>query len=155
MIFSKVLGNVVVFGKKIKTKKQIKILAEVNHPNIVRYKEHYEEANMLWIVMEYADGGDLGQRLKEQRKKQTGICHTNHPKASILNFFTTLQKISHPHFSFGTLSRAASVFQTNFPPTSEAFTLTFPPAMLIRNQQNKTQPNTERSLYWHTHMLGD
>eukprot|EP01061_Rhynchopus_euleeides_P008540 TRINITY_DN17671_c0_g1_i1.p1 TRINITY_DN17671_c0_g1~~TRINITY_DN17671_c0_g1_i1.p1 ORF type:complete len:533 (+),score=223.79 TRINITY_DN17671_c0_g1_i1:43-1641(+) len=51
--------------------REIRILAEVNHPNIVRYKEHYEEANMLWIVMEYADGGDLGQRLKEQRKKQT------------------------------------------------------------------------------------
>eukprot|EP01059_Diplonema_ambulator_P001679 TRINITY_DN1141_c7_g1_i1.p1 TRINITY_DN1141_c7_g1~~TRINITY_DN1141_c7_g1_i1.p1 ORF type:complete len:541 (+),score=160.59 TRINITY_DN1141_c7_g1_i1:53-1624(+) len=51
--------------------REIKILADVNHPNIVKFKEHYEEGNMLWIVMEYADGGDLGQRIKEQRKKAT------------------------------------------------------------------------------------
>eukprot|EP01064_Diplonema_japonicum_P036622 TRINITY_DN8301_c0_g1_i1.p1 TRINITY_DN8301_c0_g1~~TRINITY_DN8301_c0_g1_i1.p1 ORF type:complete len:540 (+),score=152.10 TRINITY_DN8301_c0_g1_i1:52-1620(+) len=51
--------------------REIKILADVNHPNIVKFKEHYEEGNMLWIVMEYADGGDLGMRIKEQRKKAT------------------------------------------------------------------------------------
>ena len=51
--------------------REIQILAEVNHPNIVKFKENYEEGNMLWIVMEYADGGDLGYRIKEQRKKAT------------------------------------------------------------------------------------
>eukprot|EP00668_Euglena_longa_P001627 GGOE01001921.1.p1 GENE.GGOE01001921.1~~GGOE01001921.1.p1 ORF type:complete len:887 (+),score=274.16 GGOE01001921.1:122-2782(+) len=48
-------------------KNEIKVLSKLNHPNIVRYLIHFEENSMLYIVMEYADGGDLDSRIKSQR----------------------------------------------------------------------------------------
>jgi len=40
---------------------EVRILASINHPNIVAYKEAFFEENTqtLNIVMEFADGGDL------------------------------------------------------------------------------------------------
>ncbi|KAK7198600.1 protein kinase [Novymonas esmeraldas] len=38
---------------------EIHILQKLHHPNIVRYVEYYEEHPHLYIVMEYADGGDV------------------------------------------------------------------------------------------------
>lgn len=53
------------------TFKEAKILQALNHPNIVKFKEVYVTMNKkLNIVMEYADGGDLSKRIKEQ--KSTG-----------------------------------------------------------------------------------
>lgn len=49
---------------------EIKILAAVNHPNIVRYLEHFEDGTLIFIVMEYADGGDLSSRVKDAKKQE-------------------------------------------------------------------------------------
>jgi tRNA A-37 threonylcarbamoyl transferase component Bud32 len=49
---------------------EIRILAAVNHPNIIRYHEHFEDGTIMFIVMEYADGGDLNQRIKDRKKKE-------------------------------------------------------------------------------------
>lgn len=49
---------------------EIVILARLNHTNIVRYLEHFEDGTLIFIVMEYADGGDLNNRIKEQKKKE-------------------------------------------------------------------------------------
>jgi serine/threonine protein kinase len=38
---------------------EISILQKLHHPNIVQYVEYYEEHPNLYIVMEYADGGDV------------------------------------------------------------------------------------------------
>ena len=40
---------------------EIRILASIEHKNIIGYKEAFfdEDTNMLCIVMEIADGGDL------------------------------------------------------------------------------------------------
>ena len=49
---------------------EITILARLNHTNIVRYLEHFEDGTLIFIVMEYADGGDLNNKIKEQKKKE-------------------------------------------------------------------------------------
>jgi NIMA (never in mitosis gene a)-related kinase len=40
---------------------EIRILASINHPNVIGYKDAFfdESSNSLCIVMEYADSGDL------------------------------------------------------------------------------------------------
>ncbi|KAH9589142.1 Protein kinase domain [Trypanosoma melophagium] len=43
---------------------ECRVLQQLNHPNIVRYIEHFENRNNLYIVMEYCDGGDLHGKLK-------------------------------------------------------------------------------------------
>jgi serine/threonine protein kinase len=40
------------------------VLASMNHPNIIRYIESFQEHGCFYIVMEYADGGDLSQKLE-------------------------------------------------------------------------------------------
>ena len=51
---------------------EVRILASVQHPNIISYKECFLEENpsALCIIMEYADGGDLYQKIVEQKKKK-------------------------------------------------------------------------------------
>ena len=49
---------------------EIAILQQLENPNIVKYVEYVEEYPHLYIVMEYADGGDLYTLLK--RIKSTG-----------------------------------------------------------------------------------
>jgi NIMA (never in mitosis gene a)-related kinase len=48
--------------------KEAKILQALAHPNIVKFKEVYRtRRGKLWIVMEYAGGGDLKTRINAQR----------------------------------------------------------------------------------------
>ena len=49
---------------------EVRILASVNHPNVIGYKEaFFEDANnSLCIVMENADGGDLLQMINAHKK---------------------------------------------------------------------------------------
>ncbi|KAL3847169.1 hypothetical protein ACJMK2_018095 [Sinanodonta woodiana] len=45
---------------------EVEILASCNHVNVVRYSKAYIDAGALNIVMEYAAGGDLQKKIKEQ-----------------------------------------------------------------------------------------
>ena len=48
---------------------EIKILRSLDHPNIVRYFETYEEDNYIHIVMEYIPGQNFFELLTSRRKK--------------------------------------------------------------------------------------
>ena len=50
---------------------EIRILASLNHPNIIDYKEAFfdEETKTLNIVMEYAEEGDIENKVKENLKR--------------------------------------------------------------------------------------
>ena len=41
-------------------RKEVKILHQCSHPNIVKYRGTYLTLNTLWIVMEYCAGGSDG-----------------------------------------------------------------------------------------------
>ena len=51
---------------------EVRILASVNHPNVIGYKEAFwdEKDNSLNIVMEYADDGDLQTKINKMRKER-------------------------------------------------------------------------------------
>lgn len=52
---------------------EVRILASIDCQNIVSYKEAFltENPSTLCIVMEYADGGDLYQKILEHQKNKT------------------------------------------------------------------------------------
>ena len=60
---------------------EVRILASINHPNVISYKESFfeDKSSTLCIVMEYADGGDLLQKIekirngKETRMNETAV----------------------------------------------------------------------------------
>ena len=51
---------------------EARILASIDHPNIIGYKDCFMDENkkVLYIVMEYANGGDLSQKIKEMKLKK-------------------------------------------------------------------------------------
>jgi len=52
--------------------KEGKLLAELRHPYIVRYRESFTESGWLCILMDYCEGGDLTAKIKDaKRKRQT------------------------------------------------------------------------------------
>lgn len=55
--------------EKRDVRNEIRILSAVEHPNIIRYHEHFEDGSLIFIIMEYADGGDLNSRIKEAKKQ--------------------------------------------------------------------------------------
>ena len=46
---------------------EISILRKLSHPNIVKYIDSFTSKKTLNIIMEFADGGDLSQRIKKLR----------------------------------------------------------------------------------------
>ncbi|EAN82735.1 protein kinase, putative, partial [Trypanosoma cruzi] len=48
-------------------KHEIEVLRTLNHPNITRYVDHYEKNGSLYIVMEYANGGDLYTKIRSRK----------------------------------------------------------------------------------------
>ena len=57
---------------------EVRILASVNHPNVIGYKEAFwdEKESSLNIVMEYADDGDLQTKIQKM-KKEGGLFNEN------------------------------------------------------------------------------
>jgi len=74
------------------TLKEAKILESLSHPNIVRFREVYKtKKGNLCIVMDYADGGDLLQKIKNTHGKYL-------PEKMILDWFTQIAlAIKHIH----------------------------------------------------------
>jgi NIMA (never in mitosis gene a)-related kinase len=52
--------------------KEAEILKNLNHPCIVKIRDVLRtKSKKLWIVMEYADGGDLDNKIKMQKQSRT------------------------------------------------------------------------------------
>ena len=47
---------------------EVKVLAQMDHPNIVAYHDSFERDGILMIEMEYADGGNLQEFLAKQNR---------------------------------------------------------------------------------------
>jgi len=52
---------------------EVRILASINHPNIIEYKEAFfdEDSKTLNIIMEFADDGDMDTKIKNHIKNKT------------------------------------------------------------------------------------
>eukprot|EP00927_Polykrikos_kofoidii_P078957 TRINITY_DN75759_c0_g1_i1.p1 TRINITY_DN75759_c0_g1~~TRINITY_DN75759_c0_g1_i1.p1 ORF type:complete len:336 (-),score=51.90 TRINITY_DN75759_c0_g1_i1:116-1123(-) len=62
---------------------EVRVLSFLRHPYIVSYRESFSEHTTLAIVMDYADGGDLYQRIGQTRKAGHSLV-----ERQILRWFT-------------------------------------------------------------------
>lgn len=49
-------------------KQEIKLLQQVDHPNIVKYYETYDDKNYIYLCMEYCSGGGLFKKVTDSQK---------------------------------------------------------------------------------------
>lgn len=61
-------------------RKECTVLQQLHHPNIVRYIEQFENHNNLYIVMEYCNDSDLGEKVKK--------CQGAMKESTILYYFS-------------------------------------------------------------------
>eukprot|EP00041_Stephanoeca_diplocostata_P036296 m.1318364 g.1318364 ORF g.1318364 m.1318364 type:complete len:764 (+) comp24841_c0_seq27:188-2479(+) len=64
-------------------KQEVKVLAQMKHPNIVAYVDHFEELGKLYIAMDFCEGGDMAGRIKSQK----GV---RFPESEILDWFVQI-----------------------------------------------------------------
>ncbi len=72
--------------EKRETFNEAVVLKKLDHPNIIKFKEVFRQKkpkDALNIVTEYADGGDLGQKIEQQKKKPF-------PESQILDYITQI-----------------------------------------------------------------
>ena len=51
-------------------KKEAAVLRSLDHPNIVRYIDSFTDGRKYCIVMEYANGGDLYQKVNKRKQQR-------------------------------------------------------------------------------------
>nr|XP_022325749.1 serine/threonine-protein kinase Nek1-like isoform X1 [Crassostrea virginica] len=73
------------------SKKEVAVLAQLSHPNIVTYRESFEEIGNLFIVMDFCEKGDLYSKINSQR----GILF---PEEQVMDWFVQIcLAIKHIH----------------------------------------------------------
>ncbi|XP_073433325.1 serine/threonine-protein kinase Nek1 isoform X2 [Dendrobates tinctorius] len=53
--------------ERAESRREVAVLANMKHQNIVQYRESFEESGCLYIVMDYCEGGDLFKRINAQK----------------------------------------------------------------------------------------
>jgi len=48
---------------------EVSIMRQVNHENVLSLRGAFEERGSVWLVLDYMDGGDLGDKIKECPQK--------------------------------------------------------------------------------------
>ena len=83
------------YEERLSTKKEARILEVLNHPNIIKFKDVFKSKNkeVLNVVMEYADGGDLAHEISRRKRENDFFTEDQ-----ILNYFTQIcLAIKHCH----------------------------------------------------------
>lgn len=74
--------------------REAECLKKVSHPNVIAYIGCFLEEKKLHIIMEYADRGDLGQKILRRREESRPIS-----ESTILRYFVQLAgALEHIHF---------------------------------------------------------
>jgi len=83
-------------------KREVEILKEVNHPNILKLKEVHEDEDYLHLVTELCTGGELFERIIKKLKTPLGH-YSEHDAAKLI--YSILDAISYCHDEKGIVHR--------------------------------------------------
>lgn len=50
-------------------KEEVAVLTKLDHPNIVKYYETYNDEKFIYLVMEYIDGGELFEKISNTKNQ--------------------------------------------------------------------------------------
>ena len=76
-------------------KSEIKLMKSVDHPNIVRAYEYFEDTRRVYVVMEYCSGGELFEEIiKQKYLSEINTAKIMHQLFSVL-FYLNEQNIIH------------------------------------------------------------
>lgn len=64
---------------------EVRVLASLKHPYIVRYSESFVHDQMLCIIMDHCEGGDLQQYITQRRRQRSTI-----PESQVVRWFTQM-----------------------------------------------------------------
>lgn len=77
---------------RLDAKNECEVLMKLReHPHIIRVHEHFMDQGRLCIVMDYADGGDLAQRVEAQAASGTPF-----PEEQVLDWFVQVRRTLAP-----------------------------------------------------------
>lgn len=65
------------------TAKEGRLLASLQHPFVVRYRDSFCEAGVLCLIMDFCEGGELAKQIRRARRN-----HQRIPEEQILRWFT-------------------------------------------------------------------
>jgi len=72
---------------------EVRVLKAMRHPYIITYRESFMDKKFLWIVMDYADGGDMYKKIEFQKKISKLM-----PETQLLDWFVQMAlAIKHIH----------------------------------------------------------
>jgi serine/threonine protein kinase len=84
--------------------REVLLLSEMRHPNIVTYECCHAGNDMLWIVMEYMRGGTLTETVERIRPKECEIAYVAH------SLLTCLEYLHRNHFAHRDVKSANVMF---------------------------------------------
>jgi NIMA (never in mitosis gene a)-related kinase len=76
--------------ERANAQQEVEVLRTLDHPGIVRYREHFLHGDSLCVVMTYCEGGDLAATIKRRAKKED-----NFTEAEVLDWFVQLVMALH------------------------------------------------------------
>eukprot|EP01006_Ploeotia_vitrea_P029307 TRINITY_DN61873_c0_g1_i1.p1 TRINITY_DN61873_c0_g1~~TRINITY_DN61873_c0_g1_i1.p1 ORF type:complete len:1157 (+),score=142.73 TRINITY_DN61873_c0_g1_i1:158-3472(+) len=72
---------------------EVRVLRRLSHPCIVTYVDHFESRQILFIVTEFADSGDLGTLIKQHQQQKSPL-----NEEQVLRYFAqVLLAVKHVH----------------------------------------------------------